>query len=82
MKKTMTAIKRAGKVVLEETLRPRQFEVRGKFVVCSHCGSDGFQWHGHGAFGTRYKALFIDGYTLECCQCSHVETFAKRPTEH
>jgi len=81
MTKTSTAIKRAAKVAVKETFRPRQFEVGGKQVVCSHCGSHGFQWHGHGTLGTRYKALFVEGYTLQCCECSHLEFFGKRPEE-
>ena len=80
MNKTITAIKRGVKVAVAETLRPRQFEAGGKPVVCSHCGSDGFQWHGHGLAGTRFKP-FVGGYVLECCQCSHLEHFAKKPPE-
>jgi len=48
MNKTITAVKRGVKVAVAETFRPRQFESGGKPVVCSHCDSDGFQWHGHG----------------------------------
>ena len=81
MENTITAIKRGIKAAVKETLRPRQFEVGGKPVVCSHCGNDGFQWHGHGTAGTRYKAIIIEGYTLQCCQCSHLELFGKRPKE-
>lgn len=57
MKNTITAIKRGVKAAMEETLLPRQFQISGKQVVCSLCGSDGFQWHGHGMAGTRYKAF-------------------------
>src|ERR1035441_2990816 len=75
MNKTITAIKRGVKAAVKETLRPRQFQAGGKPVICSQCSSDGFQWHGHGTFGTRYKALFIEGYALKCSQCSHLEFF-------
>ena len=81
MNKTITAIKRGIQVAGKETVRPRQFQAGSKPVVCSHCGSDGFQWHGHGMLGTRYKAIFIEGYALQCCQCSHLEFFGKRPEE-
>jgi len=81
MNKTITAIKRGVKAAVKETLRPHQFQAGGKPVICSQCSSDGFQWHEHGSFGTRYKALFIEGYALQCCQCSHLEFFGKRPEE-
>jgi hypothetical protein len=81
MSKTIKAIERAAKVVVKEAFRPRQFEVCGKQVVCSHCGGHGFQWHGHGMLGTRYKPLFVEGYALQCCECSHLEFFGKRPEE-
>jgi hypothetical protein len=81
MNKAITAIKRGVKAAMKESLRPRQFEAGGKQVVCSLCGSDGFHWHGHGTAGTRYKALFIEGYALQCGQCSHLEFFGKRPAE-
>lgn len=81
MKNTITAIKRGFKAAVQETLRPRQFKIGGKQIVCLRCGSDGFQWHGHGTAGTRYQALFIEGYALQCCQCSHLEFFGKRPEE-
>jgi hypothetical protein len=81
MSNTFTAIKRAAKVALKETLRPRQFQVASHRVVCSLCGSDEFQWHGHGALGTRYKVLGVEGYALQCCRCSHLELFGKRPEE-
>jgi hypothetical protein len=80
MNKTITAIKRGVKVAVAEVLRPRQFEAGAKPVVCSHCGSHGFQWHGYGIVGTKYKPM-VGGYILECSQCSHLEHFAKKPTE-
>lgn len=81
MNKTITAIKRGVKAAVKDTLRPRQFQAGGKPVICSQCSSDGFQWHGHGTFGTRQQARFIEGYALQCCQCSHLEFFGKRPDE-
>jgi hypothetical protein len=81
MSNTITAIKRAAKAAVQETLRPCHFEVGSKRVVCSQCGSDGFQWHGHGALGTRYKVLGVEGYALQCCHCSHLEFFGNRPEE-
>ena len=81
MSKTITAIKRAAKVVAEETLRPHKFEIADHPVICSLCGSDGFKWHGHGMVGTRYKPLAIEGYALQCCRCSHLEFFGERPKE-
>ena len=81
MSNTITAIKHAAKVAVKETLRPRQFEAGGKRVVCSQYGTDGFQWHGDGTLGTRYKILAIEGYALRCSRCSHLELFGKRPEE-
>ena len=81
MKNTITAIKRGVKAAVEETLRPRQFEVGGRPVVCSHCGGSSFKWHGHGTLGRRREALLIEGYMLECFDCSHVEIFGKKPVE-
>jgi hypothetical protein len=31
--------------------------------------------------GTRYKVLGVEGYALQCCRCSHLELFGKRPEE-
>jgi len=81
MSNMITSIQRAAKVAVKETLRPCQFEVGSKRIVCSQCGSDGFQWHGHGALGTRFKVLGVEGYALQCCHCSHLEFFGKRPKE-
>jgi hypothetical protein len=80
MNKTLNAVKRGVKAAVTETFRPRQFEAGGKSVVCSHCGNEGFRWHGHGLAGTRFKP-FAGGFVLECCQCSHLEHFSKKPAE-
>ncbi|MEI8290723.1 MAG: hypothetical protein WCH99_14750 [Verrucomicrobiota bacterium] len=81
MRNTITAIKRGVKAAVAETLRPRKFEIGGKPVICSHCGGSGFQWHGYGVFGSRRQIIAVDGFMLECCDCSHVEIFGKRPVE-
>lgn len=83
MSKTISPIKRAIKVALKETFHPspQRFRIGSKSVVCTLCGNDGFHWHGHGTLGSRYKALLVEGYALQCCDCSHLEFFGKRPEE-
>jgi len=83
MSNTLTAIRRGVKVAVKETLHPspQRFQAGGKPVICSLCGGIVFHWHGHGTVGTRYKALFVEGYALQCCECSHLEFFGKRPEQ-
>lgn len=80
MNKTITAIQRGVKLVVSQITHPCQFVAAGRPVVCSHCGSNGFQWHGSGMAGSRFKP-FVGGYALECCRCSHLEHFAKKPVK-
>jgi hypothetical protein len=79
MNKTITAIKRGVKAAVAESFRPRQFEAGGKPIVCSHCGSSSFERYRTGVLD-RAKIGFA-GYALSCCQCSHLEYFAKEPSE-
>jgi hypothetical protein len=79
MNKTITAIKRGVKAAVTESLRPRQFEASGRPITCSLCGSSSFERYRSGVLD-RAKIGFA-GYALACCQCSHLEYFAKEPLE-
>jgi hypothetical protein len=73
MNKTIKALRRGIKAAIGPE-RSERFEVCGKVVICSHCGSDGFRRYG--VLGASYG-----GYGLECFRCSHIEYFGKKPAE-
>jgi hypothetical protein len=73
MNKTLRALRRGVKAALKAP-QPQKFQAQAKPVVCSLCGHDGFERYGPAGFT-------FAGYGLECSRCSHLEYFAKRPTE-
>jgi hypothetical protein len=73
MNKTLNAVRRGIKAALKAP-RTHKYEAAGKTIVCSHCGSDDFEWVGVG--GISYA-----GYGVKCDRCSHIEYFGKRPKE-
>jgi hypothetical protein len=58
----------------KQTFNPKRYQAAGKPVHCSHCGTDSFEMPS-GLIGT------FTGYTLQCCQCGHLECFGKEPVE-
>jgi hypothetical protein len=73
MSKTLNAVRRGIKAALNAP-PSHQYQAAGKTIVCSHCGSDAFERVG--VAGISYA-----GHGVQCCRCSHIEYFGKRPQE-
>jgi len=77
MNKTIRAVRRGvrrGLKAASEASRPQRFQARGRPVVCSQCGSGGFQRYG--PIGVTFG-----GHGLQCSNCAHIEYFGERPKE-
>ncbi len=73
MNRTLSAVRKGIKAALHPPTSFR-YEAGGKIVVCSHCGSDAFDWVG--VAGISYA-----GYGVKCVRCTHIEYFGKRPRQ-
>ncbi len=78
MKATIKAIKRGVKAAVGGP-KPQSFQAGGKTIVCSHCG--GRQWVRYDLEKWVPQGFLRQQHGLECSACSHMEFFAKRPTD-
>ena len=78
------SVKRGAKAAAD-SFGPGQYDVEGKSVVCSHCGSQEFA-EGTAQLNT-VGMTFIgldwanrSAHTLLCAKCGRIEWFMQRPT--
>ena len=76
--RTIKAISRGVEAALAKP-SPRRYEAAGKVIVCSHCGGNMFLPYHLSKF--MWEGFLHEQYGLECAACSHLELFAKEPTE-
>ena len=55
-------------------MEPQRYGIRDKVMECQICGHDHFKL---AAFGAYVGLLGME--TLVCAECSHVESFVKKP---
>ena len=73
MGKTLNAVRRGIKAAMHAP-PSYKFQAAGKTILCSHCGSDAFNWVG--VAGISYA-----GYGVKCSRCTHIEYFGERPKQ-
>lgn len=75
MSNTTKAIGRGIKPGINAMQNPLHdhFQAGGKTIVCSHCGSDSFDYIG-------VAGISIAGYGIGCSKCSHFEHFTSAPS--
>jgi hypothetical protein len=71
--KTINAVRRGFKAALHPP-PGYKYEAAGKTIVCSHCGTDLFNWVG-------VAGISCAGYGVMCCRCTHIEYFGTRPKQ-
>jgi hypothetical protein len=74
----LKAIKR-GVAAAQKKPAPQKYKSSAELITCSHCGGDQFWPFNFTKFAS--EGLLREHYSLECVTCSHLEMFAKQPTE-